>query len=79
MHGREHLNVEGRKAVVARQAGGHQVSHGLCGELGIVGFEKEEVASRFASLAAYLGHFPVVDAVGIGDDEALRRLAEDLV
>ena len=78
VHGREHLDIERREPVPARQAGDHQIADGLRCLRRIVLFKEEEVA-RVGGPVARLGHLASVNAVGIGDDEALRGLAKDFV
>ena len=45
-----------------------------CGPLGVLGLEEEKVA---IGRVAHVGHLPAVDAVGVGDDEAVCGLAKD--
>ena len=74
VHGRQHLHLAERvEAEALGDALADDILHPLCGFLGRLGGEEEEIGG-------FLGeerHFPLVDAVGVGDDVRPGCLAED--
>src|SRR5690606_2191293 len=75
VHGREHLHrVDGIEAEAARDTLDDGLLHELTGALRITTLDDEEVALR---VAGALRRLAVEDAIGVLDDAALPRLAED--